>query len=140
MSIYLDASLLVALINEEDNTVKARTLVRAMQKRPIVSDYARGEVASAISRLFRMGKIGIDEARARLVDFDEWVAAVAEPIATEAADIRLAIQFVRQFVSGLRMPDAVHLATAQNRGLQVATFDQGMSVAAGELRIPLVYA
>lgn len=124
--------------NEEENTVRARAFVRSLQKRPVVSDYARGEVASAISRLFRMGKVEIDEARELLNDLDIWVAAAAEPIPTEAADIRLANQFVRQFVSGLRMPDTIHLAAAQNRGLPVATFDKGMPVAAEELRIPLV--
>jgi uncharacterized protein len=140
LSVYLDASLLVAIVNEEENTPKARRFVRSLSERPFVSDFARGEVASAISRLFRMGKIEIDEARNRLEDFDEWLAAVAEPIATEAADVRLAIQFVRQFATGLRMPDAIHLAAAQIRGLRVVTFDQGMSVAAEELRIPLEYA
>lgn len=137
MSIYLDASVLVALVITEENTPKALEFVQTVGQRLVVSDYAVGEVSSAVAQSFRTGKIEIEEARRRLAAFDEWVATVADPVATEPADIRLANQYVRAFASKLRMPDAVHLAAARIRGLRIATFDNQMAVAAEMLRIDI---
>lgn len=73
-----------------------------------------------------------------LADFDEWIAATADLIATTDSDVRLAAQLVRRFELRLRMPDAIHLATCLAMDAQLATFDLGMAKAARQLGIVLV--
>ncbi|HTH28816.1 MAG TPA: type II toxin-antitoxin system VapC family toxin, partial [Sphingobium sp.] len=66
MSIYLDASMLVALLQEENGSKAAVELVEAADRILIVSEFARGEVASAMSRLVRMKQIVKEAALERL--------------------------------------------------------------------------
>ncbi len=138
MSIYLDASVLVALIQDEEDSDAAIRFVDSAPGTLFVSDYARGEVASAISRRFRMGKIERDVARDRLQAFDEWIASAAQSVTTETTDIRMAEQFVRRIVMGVRMPDAIHLAAAQARGMTLATLDNKMAMVAEMLEIETI--
>lgn len=137
MSIYLDASMLVALLQEKNGSKAAVELVEAADRILIVSEFARGEVASAMSRLVRMKQIAKEAALERLEALDEWIATAAQPIPTEASDIRLASHYVRRLDLGLRMPDAIHLASAQARNLTLATLDEGMIRVARELGITL---
>lgn len=134
----MDASVLVALIGVEEGTPAAIAFVNAADESLIVSEFAVGEVASATSRLVRMGKIEIDEGRERLAAFDEWVAAATLPVATTEHDIRLGARLVRQFALGVRMPDAIHLAAAQIRGHTLATMDHRMAMNAEQLRMRVV--
>ena len=138
MSVYLDASILVALLQDEAGSDAAVRYVTDISTPMIVSDFARGEVTSAISRRFRTGEIELDKARELLGAMDEWIATAAEAIPTEASDIRLADQFVRRLLLGVRMPDAIHLAAAQARDLTVVTFDKHMAMVAEQLRIDVV--
>jgi len=135
LSIYLDASVLVALLQDEGGSSAAIDFVATADRVLIVSEFARGEVASALSRLVRMNMMHPDAAVDRLDAFDEWVATAAQPIPTEAGDIRLATHFVRRFELGLRMPDAIHLASARARHLTLATLDERMKQVAGQLEI-----
>lgn len=138
MSIYLDASVLVALIGTEEGTPAAIAFVNAAAEPLIVSDYAIGEVSSATSRLVRMKKIEADEARERLAAFDEWVATAADLVATTEREIRLAVQLVRQFALGVRMPDAIHLAATRMHGYRLATLDHRLATNAEELRMNFI--
>lgn len=135
MSIYLDASVLIAIFGDETHTSAAVSLVAETSERLVVSDFARGEVTSVISKNVRSNKLDEVSGRLQLDAIEEWIATAAEPIATEASDIRLAVQIVRNFGFGLRFPDAVHLAAARARGLRLATFDERMRMVAGLLRI-----
>lgn len=137
MSIYLDASMLVALLQEKNGSKAAVEIVEAADRILIVSEFARGEVASAMSRLVRMKQIAKEAALERIEALDEWIATAAQPIPTEASDIRLASHYVRRLDLGLRMPDAIHLASAQARNLTLATLDEGMIRVARELGIAL---
>lgn len=138
MTYYLDACVVVALVQEEPGTTAAIQFVSEADDSLVVSDYALGEVASAISRQFRMGKIELPEAKNRLALLDEWVAGSAEPIATEPGDIRMGAQLVRRIVMGVRMPDAIHLAAAQTRGYRLVTIDRHMAMAAEQIGLETV--
>lgn len=135
MSLYLDASFFVALHGDEEHTAFAIKLVAEAYDTIVVSDLARGEMSSAISRKVRSGEFDEETGRLHLDAVDEWIATAAEPIATEASDIRLGVQIVRNFSFGLRFPDAVHLAAAHARSFRLATFDKRMRAAAERLRI-----
>ncbi|MDE8650916.1 type II toxin-antitoxin system VapC family toxin [Novosphingobium album (ex Liu et al. 2023)] len=138
MSHYLDASVLVALLTDELASEKAARFVGEARQPLYVSDFARGEVASAISRLVRMGGLDAADAGERLTAFEEWCATAARPLATEAADIRLAALLVARFALALRMPDAIHLAAAQARSMTLVTLDQRMAEKAAALGIAVV--
>lgn len=140
MNLYLDASFFVALHGDEVHTPVAIKLVTETTDTIIVSDLARGEISSAISRKVRSGEFDDATGRLHLGAIDEWIATAAEPIATEAADIRLAIEIVRNFSFGLRFPDAVHVAATYARSLRLATFDKRMRAAAESLKIEVATA
>lgn len=133
--IYLDASVLVALIGAEPATMAAARFVNQAGKALVVSEFAIGEVSSAISRLFRMGRLEMDQGREKLAAFDEWAATATQIVATGEREIRLATQLVRQFGLGIRMPDAIHIATVQARGYMLATRDSHMAIVAERLRL-----
>jgi predicted nucleic acid-binding protein len=53
-------------------------------QQPWVSDFAAGEVASALSRLVRTGRLQASDGAACLSDFDVWRAAMTRSAETHA--------------------------------------------------------
>jgi uncharacterized protein len=100
-----------------------------------VSDFAAAEVASALSRLVRAGRLQASEGTACLSDFDVWRAAMTRPAEIHAVDVRVAGSYVRQFDLALRVPEALHLAIARRLDLVLVTLDRRMVAAAKELGV-----
>lgn len=63
------------------------------------------------------------------------MAADAEPIAVEAADVRVASTFVRRFELGLRAPDTRYVAVCHRLELPLPAFDEGQAAAAERLGV-----
>lgn len=135
MSLYLDASVLVPLLRDEAASPEISRFAREASDVLLVSDLARGEVVSALARLVRMGELAEADARYRLDTFTEWLSVASEPLSTESADVRLAADFVAHFALGLRMPDAIHIAACESRGLTLVCGDRRMASAARELGV-----
>lgn len=135
MSVYLDADVLVASQIEEPRSDTVDRYLRAAPRPLVVSDYTAGEVASAVSRLIRMGRLAEAHARQVLEDFDAWRLADTIGVEIDNADVRLAGLFVRRFALELRMPDAVHAALCHRHGLTLATFDEDFARAARSIGI-----
>jgi hypothetical protein len=98
----------------------------------VISDFAAAEVASALSRLVRMGQLSAANAALALSDFDIWRAATNSDAEVHAADARLAYAYVRRFDLMLQSPDAIHLAIcgttgciARDLGSAIATCGRG---------------
>jgi len=72
--VYLDASVLVALLTNDPLTPRADAFMRANTPTLIVSDFAAAEFASAMARRVRTGGITPDEARLAFSTFDAWAA------------------------------------------------------------------
>lgn len=138
MSLYLDASVLVPLLVEETTSDLIVELMRTLDRPPLVSMLAAGEVESALSRNVRMSRLTVADVQDRLLDFDQWLARRADRIETEATDIHLAAAFVRRMTLNLRMPDAIHLATVARHGLTPATLDRRLADAARSLDLRVV--
>jgi predicted nucleic acid-binding protein len=51
-----------------------------------------------------------------LKTFDTWSSANTTPLEIESVDILMATEFVRRFDLKLRLPDAIHIATALRVG------------------------
>ena len=101
----------------------------------LVSDFAAAEVASALSRLVRMGRLHASDGAARLTDFDVWRAAMTMPAEISGVDVRLCGVYVRRFDLALRAPDALHLAVVRRLDAALVTIDWRMAAAARELGV-----
>ena len=140
MSIYLDASVLVALFTEEPQTERADTFLRKRSAKLVVSDLAEAEFASAIARRIRMNQATRDAARQTFAIFDAWVARETEPAPTTTADIMGAAAFIRRLDLTLRAPDAIHIAIVQRIGADLFTFDKQMAKSARALGTGVIKA
>jgi uncharacterized protein len=135
LSLYLDTSVLLPTLIQEEATPTVQTYMRATDQELLISDFAAAEVASALSRLVRTRLLDEVGAHSRLADFEAWRAATSSPIDLHAADARLAYIYVRRFDLALRAPDALHLAVARRLGATLVTLDRRMARAAAELGI-----
>jgi len=132
--VYLDASVLVALMTNDALSDRADTLLRSRRPELLISDFAAAEFASALARSVRTRTLPADEARIAFSTFDAWSARVAQRIATTSADVRAAEAFLRRLDLTLRTPDALNIAIAQRASAVLATFDAAMANCARALQ------
>ncbi|MGC2415293.1 MAG: type II toxin-antitoxin system VapC family toxin [Stellaceae bacterium] len=135
MSIYLDTSVLIPTLVEEEISDAVSAYLIATEEELLVSEFAAAEVASALSRLVRMHLLATGDALARFADFEAWRAAAASPVDIHPADARLTYAFVRRFDLMLRAPDALHLAIAARLDAALVTLDRRLERAANQLGI-----
>jgi predicted nucleic acid-binding protein len=138
LNLYLDASVLIPAVIEEPSSTAVRELFRSRPDDLSVGDFAAAEVASALSRLVRMGRLVAAEAAGRLADFNVWRAGETDTAQMDAHDCRLANTNVRRFDLKLRAPDALHAAICRRLELQLATLDRRLAAAARALGINVV--
>lgn len=140
MSIYLDASVIVALFTEDHFTARATEFLASEGESVIVSDFAAAEFSSVIARYVRMQSITLDQARTALSHFDDWTARACERLATDGDIISQAEALLRRMDLPLRTPDAINIALAQSSRAALMTFDEKMASAARTLGTPLANA
>ncbi len=129
MTAYLDASVLLPNLLPEPASAAVDRFLNALPSAPLVSDFAAAEVASAVSRLVRMGVLTEVIANRRLADFDAWRAEGADTIELIGADLRLCGVIVRRFQLGLRAPDALHVAICRRLSATLITLDRRLAAA-----------
>jgi uncharacterized protein with PIN domain len=95
VSVYVDASVLVALFTDDALAIRADGFLRTRSPVVIVSDFAAAEFASAIARHVRMRAIRSEEAHRAFATFDAWVARATARALTTAADVASAAAFLR---------------------------------------------
>jgi predicted nucleic acid-binding protein len=138
VNLYLDASVLVpTLVREHDSP----TIIEFLLSQPdelTVSDFGAAEVAAALSRLVRVGRLTEGDAMERLADFDDWRAGATEAADIDPHDCRLANAYVRRFDLKLRAPDALHAAICRRLELKLVTLDRRLAAAADRLGIDVV--
>lgn len=135
MSVYLDASVILPTLIEEAASAIVDRFMENLDDDLIVSEFAATEVASALSRLVRTGRLDHEDAIRRLADFDAWRAAAARDLDLQASDVRLANVFVRRFDLMLRAPDALHAAACRRDDHLLVTLDKRLAAAALELGV-----
>ena len=116
MDVYLDASVIVALLTNDALTSRARAFLQARSLVLFIGDYAVAEVASVIARRVRTGELTEVEARASFDGLDNWTQTFARPVETTSDDIAMATEFIRRLDLTLRAPDA---NTSRSRGGRV---------------------
>jgi uncharacterized protein len=135
LTLYLDASVIVPAFIDEPLSLSVRRLLGDAAEPTLISDVAGGEFASAVARRFRMALLTGADAQRVLAKYDRWTAAAARPLAIESSDIANATALFRRFDLKLRLPDAIHLAACQRRGLTLATLDDTLADAARALGV-----
>lgn len=135
MSVYLDASALVALFVPDPLSARAHAAVLGQKEPLIVSDYAGLEFAASVRRFARAKVLAPRIAREALADFDSWVLAACSRVETEAKDIAGADAIVRREDTALRTSDAVHVAIALRAGAALLTFDKKLAGTARRLGV-----
>lgn len=135
MICYLDASVMLPVLIKEPASAVVDAFMATVQQELWVSDFAAAEVASALSRLVRTGRLQATDGAACLSDFDVWRAAMSWPVDTAASDARLAYIYARRFDLRLRAPDALHLAIARRLDATLVTLDRRLATAAREMGI-----
>ncbi|MEJ0066785.1 MAG: type II toxin-antitoxin system VapC family toxin [Caulobacteraceae bacterium] len=138
MALYLDASVMLPTLVAEATSSTVLGFLAAATDELLVSDYAAAEVASALSRLVRMGRLSTDAGRNRLARFDSWRNADTSPIALDNTDVQAAAVLVRRFELKLRTPDALHLAVSVRLGARLVTYDGTLADAAAACGTPAI--
>lgn len=138
LSIYLDASVLVALFTTDALSARADAMLLATSAPIIVSDFAAAEFASAVGRKYRSRELLESEARRAFSNFDEWMAVRPQIVDLRPGDLQAAAAFMRRLDLSLRTPDAIHVAMAQRVNAALATLDRRMATDAASIGIPIV--
>jgi uncharacterized protein len=135
--IYLDTSFLTPLFREEATSSRVADFIALQAAGTLaISKWTTVEFASLISRDVRMANLSVGDGRRVLAAFDSIVAASLQVFVPTANDFDLAQEYVANFATQLRGPDALHLAVAHRHGVQfIASLDEGMLSAAKKLGI-----
>ena len=127
--VYLDTSVLVALVANEPGAPSVKRWLAAADAAPLCSaDWCVPEVASALSLKVRTGQL--DEAQADVAwqAFGAACDGLLDLLPVQATDYATAAQMCRMPQAGLRAGDALHLAVALRSGCDaLLAFDHNMN-------------
>jgi len=140
VKLYLDTSVLVAILLANPFTARAFRYLNDATPSLVVSDYAAAEFASAVARMVRMRELTVDAARKAFATFDRLAPRVVQRIETSSADIKSAETFLRRPDLALRAPDAINIAIAERIGASLMTFDDKMAASARTLDVEVAPA
>ena len=101
----------------------------------LVGDLTAAEVASAISRLVRIGGLARPVAEHLPRALGAWRASATNGAAFAAEDAVVAEAFVRRVTLALRAPDALHIAICERGHHTLVTLDRSLALAAEVLGV-----
>lgn len=133
--LYFDTSFLVPMLIAEETSEKVENFLLALSPEQdlIVSQWTRVEFASVLSRLVRMQQLRKQDAMQYSIRFDAFLEQSFRVVTPLLLDFQRCWKLLARFDNNLRAGDALHLAIADNRGVEVIyTLDNGM-LQAGEL-------
>ncbi|MCX8086745.1 MAG: type II toxin-antitoxin system VapC family toxin [Rhodocyclaceae bacterium] len=131
MRLYLDTSVLVAMLVREAGTAAAQACLAGAAAAPLlVSRWTATELSSALALKLRMGWITAVEQEAALAMFRRLVASRLSMHDPVEADFDRATRLCDQAAIPLRAGDALHMAVAKRLGARLITFDAEMAAAA----------
>lgn len=136
MTLYIDASAIVATVARQKDRWLVDPLVREPQQSLTVSDFAMAESSGALAALGRGELWSADEVATIFDELDAWATLLTEPVEIVPSDIADANRLVRRAEMALRAADAIHIAAAHRLGATLLTLDNGMARAAAALGVP----
>jgi predicted nucleic acid-binding protein len=136
--LYLDASVIVALLIADSLTARAEACLSGGTQVLVVSDFAGAEFASAVAaRRVRMRDLTEADARAAFSAFDAFVLGLLNT-SIRSSDVRRAQAALRRLNMTLRAPDALNIMIAQRVDAVLLTFDIKMAASARALGLDVV--
>jgi predicted nucleic acid-binding protein len=130
--LYLDTSLIVTALSNEDLSVPAQEWLSAQNPEDLaISEWTITEVSSALAIKLRRGDIDVAARATLLAEFNRLVAESFTVLTVTGQHFRTAAHFVDNHEFGLRAGDALHLAIASEYGATLMTRDE--KLAAGGL-------
>lgn len=138
MLLYLDASVLVAVMDDEPTRPLFDALLTDGSATFMVSDFAVAETSAALMALWRARRQSALSNQAELERLDQWAGDFTDRVHVASPDIEYAMRQVRRYDLVLRAPDAIHIATADRLGATLLTLDRGMARAAAILGVACI--
>ena len=137
--LYLDTSVVVALLSVEPKTPDVTAWYASLQDTPICADWLLTEFSSAISIKLRTGQLSETHAKRVHKEFDSFAAGGLRLVPVTRASFRQAAEMVKQHQFSLRAGDALHLAVALEMGAShMATLDETLAKNAKRKGLALV--
>lgn len=134
--LYLDTSLVVALLVPEEHSERADAWFAAQATGSLfVSGWTVTEVSSALSLKLRTEALTLDRRAAALTAWNALREASLLTLAVADDHFEQAAQIADRHDLGLRGGDALHLAIAREARCRLATFDKRMAAVALQLGI-----
>ena len=131
MTIYVDTSLVVALLTQEPATDDVTQWFSAAADDLVSADWCAVEFASTIARKQRTGQLSPAHAESARTVFKELTAGGLRLLPVSRAVFNRAADLVQPYQHGLRAGDALHLAVALEAGAEVlAGLDKTMNASA----------
>ena len=122
--LYVDTSVIVALLTVEPKTPAVTAWYAALRDAPICADWLLTEFSSALSIKLRAGQLTKTHARRVRKEFDLLAAGGLRLAPVSRAAFSQAAEMLKQHQHGLRAGDSLHLAVALELGVsQMATLD-----------------
>jgi predicted nucleic acid-binding protein len=137
VTVYLDTSVIIALIADEPASESIRNWFRNSTDRVILSDLVRLEFSAFISRAVRTNRFDADQAAAALGSFDE-LRRACDPLEHTPSDFNRADELIREFSTKLAAADALHLASALAANVRLLTLDERLRDAASSKSLATV--
>jgi uncharacterized protein len=136
--LYFDTSFLVPLVLAEVRSARIQQFISGLPREHLVtSHWTRVEFSSGIGREVRMGHMEAREAAEVDTRFEALVMASFRMLTPTVGDYVRAKSFIGNYATGLRAPDALHLAIATNNAAdRIFTLDNGMLAAGTILGLP----
>jgi len=136
---YFDTSFLTPLIREEKTSSRVARFMAGLPTGELaISQWTEVEVASLLARHVRMGAIRSDEAREADALFENIVRRSFVVLSPGGGDYALARGYLRNYETGLRAGDALHLAIAGNhRAAAIYSLDETIIKAGKILGLPV---
>ncbi|UGX87329.1 type II toxin-antitoxin system VapC family toxin [Phyllobacterium meliloti] len=129
--LYIDTSVLVAVLTAESQTERMLDFLGAQHAEPLaVSDWTITEFSSALSLKVRMKQLEVQHRNSSLAAFHRLVGESFETLPITGTQFRSAAQIADQYAAGIRARDALHLAVAIHHGATIYTLDRKFAEAA----------
>jgi uncharacterized protein len=139
LRLYLDTSLIVALLVGEEASLRARKWLRGHEKEDLlISWWVETEVVSSLSRKVRMADIDIADRDRGIAAFRRFASDSLFLLEVDRGHFQTAEQFCLQAASGIRAADALHMAISFEHGATLCTLDRRLGAVGPNLGVETV--